>query len=217
MNNKVKATIYAGIILWVVAFFQIITTNYMVNQDGMTQAFARNQLMITQSTVELRANLGQRHFNEATIHKVLSSKENSEGRIFIGEQEKNGQNYGHIRVKEDGDMSKLTQLHDKLSSLSKKSQLEEYEIQISVEGKMAGELTEEEKEKLCKSMQRTLGAVQVQKIDEDGYYVCYGYAPALGESVTSNGRRSNVTIALTYDDENDETNIIMGSPLISEF
>ncbi len=46
MNKKVRAAIYVGVILWIVAFFQIVTTKYMVNEEGITQEFAINQITI---------------------------------------------------------------------------------------------------------------------------------------------------------------------------
>lgn len=46
MRKKIKCMIYVVCTLWIVVFVQIILTKAYVNKNDVTQAFARNQLVI---------------------------------------------------------------------------------------------------------------------------------------------------------------------------
>lgn len=211
MNKKVRATIYVGVILWIVAFFQIITTKYMVNEAGITQAFARNQMTISRSTVELKANLGKKTIDKKIIQSVFGED------TFVTVQNKCGQNYAHVTASENGTLSDLSQVYTMMQTLCQKSNVTDYELSIVVTGEMDGEITENEKDALCSSLEKAMGAVRVRTIHEDAYYVAYGYTPGLEDSIVSAGIRSNLTIALTYDEDNNKTKVTMGSPLLSDF
>lgn len=211
MNKKIRATIYVGVILWIVAFFQIITTKYMVNETGITQAFARNQMTISRSTVELKANLGKKTIDKKVMQSVFGED------TFITVQNKSGQNYAHVTAGENGTISDLSQIYATMQELCRKSKVTDYELSIAVTGELSGKMTKDEKDALCSSLEKAMGAVRVRTIHEDGYYVSYGYTPGLEDSIVSGGIRSNLTIALTYDEDNNKTKVTMGSPLLSNF
>lgn len=54
MTTKMKRMIYIVCILWVVVFAQMITTRLYVQKQDVTQAFARNQLVVEQSSTSIR-------------------------------------------------------------------------------------------------------------------------------------------------------------------
>ncbi|MBP3702198.1 MAG: YwmB family TATA-box binding protein [Lachnospiraceae bacterium] len=211
MNKKVRAAIYVGVILWIVAFFQIVTTKYMVNEAGITQAFARNQMTINRSTVELKANLGTKTLDKEVMTSIFGEN------TFVTVQNKNGQNFAHVQASENSDLSDISEVYATMQKLCEKSKVTDYELSISVSGAINGEMTKAEKDTLCNSMEKAMGAARVRTIDEDGYYVSYSYTPGLEGNIISGGLRSNLTIALTYDSETNKTKVIMGSPLLSNF
>lgn len=53
MKKKIKYMIYIVCMLWIVAFVQIILTKAYVNKNDVTQAFARNQLMIEENNTKI--------------------------------------------------------------------------------------------------------------------------------------------------------------------
>jgi len=86
------------------------------------------------------------------------------------------------------------------------------------EGVIKGELSEEEKEQLAENLFRTMGGGQVLTSSMaygTDYYVAYGYTSGLSETKTVNGRKINLTVAISYDETKDETNVTMGTPLIN--
>ncbi len=87
-----------------------------------------------------------------------------------------------------------------------------------VAGEVDGKLSDDEKEKLAAGLFASLGGGTVmsgsEKIWSD-YYVAYGYTSGISESRRINGKRINMNVAISYDEENDTTKVVMGSPLIN--
>lgn len=53
MSKKVKLMIYVACTLWIAVFAQIIVTKVFVSQSDVTQAFARNQLVVTEGSASI--------------------------------------------------------------------------------------------------------------------------------------------------------------------
>ena len=53
MSKKVKLMIYVACTLWIEVFAQIIVTKVFVSQSDVTQAFARNQLVVTEGSASI--------------------------------------------------------------------------------------------------------------------------------------------------------------------
>lgn len=53
MSKKIKGMIYIACTLWIVFFSQVIVTKLYVGQADVTQAFARNQLVVEKSSTEI--------------------------------------------------------------------------------------------------------------------------------------------------------------------
>lgn len=54
MSKKIKFMIYAACTLWIVVFAQIVVTRIFVSQRDVTQAFARNQLVVEEGSSDMR-------------------------------------------------------------------------------------------------------------------------------------------------------------------
>lgn len=54
MSKKVKFMIYVACTLWIVVFAQIAVTRIFVRQTDVTQAFARNQLVVEEGSSDMR-------------------------------------------------------------------------------------------------------------------------------------------------------------------
>lgn len=54
MRRKVKIMIYVACTLWIAVFAQIAVTKVMVGRSDVTQAFARNQLAVSEGSVRIQ-------------------------------------------------------------------------------------------------------------------------------------------------------------------
>lgn len=54
MSKKIKLMIYIACTLWIAAFVQIVITKVFVSRSDVTQAFARNQLVIEEGSAPFR-------------------------------------------------------------------------------------------------------------------------------------------------------------------
>lgn len=86
------------------------------------------------------------------------------------------------------------------------------------EGLIRGKLSNDEKEKLAENLFRTMGGGEVMAgsmNNGNNYYVAYGYTSGIKKVKRVNGRRINLNVAISYDEEKDITNVIMGTPLVN--
>lgn len=85
-------------------------------------------------------------------------------------------------------------------------------------GQIRGELSRDQMSELAAKLFRTLGGVTVMESDPytaHGYYMAYGFSTGFDKVKRVNGRRINMNIAMSYDEERDCTNIIMASPIVN--
>lgn len=54
MSKKIKRMIYVACVLWIAVFVQIVVTKVAVGQGDVTQAFARNQLVVEESSTKCK-------------------------------------------------------------------------------------------------------------------------------------------------------------------
>lgn len=53
MSKKIKLMIYIACILWIATFVQILLTRVFVSRSDVTQAFARNQLVVEEGSTRV--------------------------------------------------------------------------------------------------------------------------------------------------------------------
>lgn len=148
-KGKLKTAIIAAAVLWVVVFIQIAVTRIYVAHNDFTQAFARNQLTITE--------------------KNTDSRNTRAGNTCI-------------------------------------------------EGKIFGKMEKEEMAELAEDLFQSMGggSVLTGSISSgDNYYVAYGYTNGIAAAKNVNGRKVNLNVAISYNENEDCTEVIMGTPLIN--
>ena len=87
-----------------------------------------------------------------------------------------------------------------------------------VVGSVDGKLSESERVELAGKLFGEFGGAAVADSLENifsDYYVAYGYTTGIKESRNVGGKRINLNVAISYDEEKNKTKIYMGSPLIN--
>ncbi|MCH5265741.1 MAG: YwmB family TATA-box binding protein [Lachnospiraceae bacterium] len=137
------------ITLWLVVLIQIFVTRLYVSGTDFTQAFAKNQLVVTKKNTDTR------------------------------------------NVKEGN---------------------------TCIEGQILGKMSRDEMVKLSEELFRTMGGGSVLEssaASDGNYYVAYGYTVGIPQVKQVNGKNINLNVAISYDEKNNRTNVIMGTPLIN--
>lgn len=149
LKRKFKIAIMAAAVLWMVVFIQILVTRIYVANTDFTQAFARNQLTITEKNTDSR------------------------------------------NVKAGN---------------------------TCIEGKIFGKMEKEEMAGLAEDLFQSMGggSVLTGSISSgENYYVAYGYTNGIADAKNVNGRKVNLNVAISYNEREDCTEVIMGTPLIN--
>jgi hypothetical protein len=81
-------------------------------------------------------------------------------------------------------------------------------------GKMAGKLSEEEKEKLADTLFAYEGGKSLFQNENGQYYVAYGYTNGIDILKKVNGKTINMNLAITYDEQEDKTMVYFGVPVL---
>lgn len=209
LNKKLKAAIYIGSILWIVAFVQIGMNALLYSDSNISQAFARNQLEAVGSSVELKVNLGKQ-----TIDKKAWKEEFGKEQEIKVSKTKDG-NYLHVKVDTNVDIKSMYEKKERIRSFLDKNNLQEYELATLVECRYKGKMTDEKKKELVQRLFKQCGALTINTKESDDYFVAYGYTLGERDSVTVNGKKVNVNIAINYDEKEGVSHIYIGTPLLN--
>lgn len=92
----------------------------------------------------------------------------------------------------------------------------ESNINIYLKGKTAGTISKARREELVEGVLEQLNASVVQEIDNENYYCLYGYTSRFDRIIYQNGKKINVNLAITYNEEEDMTYLHLAVPYISQ-
>ncbi len=92
----------------------------------------------------------------------------------------------------------------------------EAEVTLTLKGSIKGQLTTKEKNNLTDEMIKSLdGAIVTEKKDSEIYTV-YAYSESIEDYVVNGTDKTNINVAITYDEVLGETIIYMATPIINE-
>lgn len=85
------------------------------------------------------------------------------------------------------------------------------------EGIITGRLSKEKRQEITKSIFREFGGTEVMNSDpeNENYYVAYGYTNGVDVVKYVNGKKINLNIALSYDEQDKVTRVIVGIPFVN--
>lgn len=151
MKTKFKIILTALVLLWGIAFVQTLVTRLYVSKSAFTQAFARNQILLTEQG------------------EAATDTRN----ITVGN--------------------------------------------VCKEGIITGRLSPEKRQEVARDIFREFGGAEVMSSDaeNENYYVAYGYTNGIEMVKQVNGKKINLNVAISYDEKNQVTRVIVGTPLIN--
>lgn len=95
-------------------------------------------------------------------------------------------------------------------------------LSLSIKGKIYGLADIEQQKRIAKEMLKEFGAVEIfdnvvenKESDRGDMYSLYGYTKEISDYVSIGNQKINVNIAFNYDENNNETIIHIGSPIVN--
>lgn len=124
------------------------------------------------------------------------------------------ENYMDLEISVDGLLSSAMGFKNALYEYCKEN---DTECRITVEfmGETDGRLDEEKMQTLSKTFLKELSAKEVSSSFEDGNFNLYAYTDKEEEYILDDGRKVNVNIIMTYNENKDKTEIYLCTPVIS--
>lgn len=121
-------------------------------------------------------------------------------------------------------LSDITIYEDLAYAMECKEQIEEIyreigmepNVNICLKGKVAGELSDSRCRELTEDILEKLNASVVQEIDNENYYCLYGYTDRFDRVIYQNGKKINVNLVITYNEEEDMSYLRLAVPYISQ-
>ena len=88
-------------------------------------------------------------------------------------------------------------------------------INISITGSLDGRLDEEDLDRIYDKVFETIGADEVEGMDEAGLVSVSAFSPSIRDAVRVNGRRININMAARYNSYEGKTYIWLATPVIT--
>lgn len=121
--------------------------------------------------------------------------------------------YLYVRIDFEGSPESTAYYKEKLDDILDEMQLKG-RVSVNYRGKYRGNLSLEEKNNITFDViQQLKGKIVDSKCTEDIFTV-YGYTEYIGTSTNINGKKANLNIAFTYNEEEDATEIFVSAPII---
>lgn len=89
---------------------------------------------------------------------------------------------------------------------------------VCTEGVVAGKLSRDQQEALAEDLFNSMGGGTVlsgRSTFGSDYFVAYGYTNGIKKVKKINGKNINMTVAISYDETEDVTRVVMGTPLVN--
>lgn len=132
--------------------------------------------------------------------------------------DKMNQAYLHCNIQVKNTAEKMEEVHSLLKDVfdraGKDGCISDDIIYSSIEADRMGRMSDSE----CTGCTDTMfGRLNAEKITGGGdvFYTVYGYTPDISDNIQSNGKKINVQVSYSYDEENDVTRISLGSPVLN--
>lgn len=91
----------------------------------------------------------------------------------------------------------------------------EANINVYLKGKTAGTLSRSSRDEIVEALLKQLNASIVQEIDNAEYYCMYGYTNQFDRVIYQDGKKINLNLAITYNEDEDMTYLHLAVPYIS--
>lgn len=122
--------------------------------------------------------------------------------------------YLYIRIDFQGSPESTAYYKEKLDTILEDMKLSG-RVSVNYRGKCSGNLSIEEKNNITFDIIQQLKGKIVDSKRTNDIFTVYGYTEYIGESMKINGKKANLNVAFSYNEEDNATEIYVSAPIIS--
>ena len=124
-------------------------------------------------------------------------------------------NYIYVELKISNSLESAVTYQEKLKGIFEDMDIVA-DISLNLVGSIDGELNNTEKNSITDKIMQEMNAEVITGNRSESIYTIYGYSEDIADYVVFGSTKTNVNIAISYDEEEDMTKIYMSTPIINE-
>lgn len=160
--------------------------------------------------------------NNTTTMKIEKKEKKKDTTVeFItlmqnGEQRTSYHHFVLLEVKMSDDYEDVIDYKKAVDGQVKKMNLEDYQCILKFTGSYDGKLTEKQRDKNVRELLENLQAKKVDAITTSAYDSIYAYTGLVEDYIKADGKRININIVISYNEEEDKTEFYLATPVLNE-
>lgn len=119
-----------------------------------------------------------------------------------------------LKMKEDFDG--VIEYKKKLELCVKTLKAKDYQCIMKFTGTYPGKMSEKTRDENIGKLLKSLQAKKVDTIESKEYYALYAYTGLVDDYITAAGKKININVAVTHNEEKDKTEICLATPVLNE-
>ena len=239
MNKKVM--LYFLSLVWVAVLLQLVVVIGTKNDGRVVQAFQSVDSVPVQSVITVSGTYDEYLVSEEAQNKlctyiakgldienyqmewqneadktalVLTSSNNlAQTKIMLWEEDGKQSVSTTIMLNQKTDC--VIAVKERVQEVYRRLSMEP-EVHFSMEGVMSGELDEVRRDQIREEIFRVLETQTVKRQECSDAFVYYGYSSVVTDVRRMDGKKVNVQLVFSYDEENQQTKMYLGVPLFQD-
>lgn len=119
-----------------------------------------------------------------------------------------------MSIYEDSDS--ILSYKEKIENVMKEIEVKEYQSIVKFSGSYDGKLSLTKKEEISNKLLHNLEAKKISENITEDLYLVYGYTGIISDYIRTGGHKVNLNIVITYNEENDTTNLYLATPILND-
>ena len=201
-----KRILYIGLALWLIAFLQMIHTglNPVSEEEAIVTAFADNDFLNTVSTITASGNYQNIYLADSDREDLLLDLAHKLGisNSLVYDTVTEAQITTSSLIRSSDNVCTVLKL---ITTESRKN-----------ENEMDGSLSMSQKNIISDKIIESSGGRIVTERRSDSLFTVYAYTDKIDDYVLNGSLKTNLNVAITYDEENDITEVYMATPFMNE-
>ena len=180
---------------------------YLAGAIGLEKDY---EIITTKGEETLSVTAEKRGKNADTKVEVISVEKNSQESLSETRQ------YIVITLSVYDQMDNIIKYKDMLEKKVKKLEIVSCDTAMQFIGSYQGQLSLKEKNKVTDELIEYIQGKIVNENRSEELYTVYAYTGIMDDYLTVEGHRVNINVAISYNEEKDQTNIYLATPILNE-
>lgn len=239
MNKKVM--MYFLGLVWVAVLLQLVVVAGTKNDSKVVQAFQAVDSVPVQSVITVNGTydeylvseesqkklcsyianglhitnykLDWQEADEQSVLVLTSGNDSAQTKIMLWDE--NGTQSVSTTITLNQRTDCVIEVKERVQEVYRRLDMEP-DIHFSMEGVLSGELDEGRRDQIREQIFRVLETQLVKQQECSGAHICYGYSSVVTDVRQMDGKKVNVQLVFSYDEEKQQTRLYLGVPLFQD-